>query len=163
MITSGHDDNGKSEHIKWHTTGFKRQHCYFVDNDLDGLYKEWHENGGMRTECVYAANKIEGLYREWYDSGVIRAECFYVNSKLNGLYKEWHKCSALRIKCFYKDNQYHGEYRQWFPDGKDCSHYFHSDGVEITNEIKSLVSDIKHITTEERVLIKLRFGIECLC
>ena len=55
----------------------------------------------------------------------------------------------------------HGEYKRWSRDGILIIHHFFKRGNNITGDILELVNDILSITNEEKLLIKLRFGIDC--
>ena len=53
----------------------------------------------------------------------------------------------------------HGEYKQYLEDGTISQHFFYNLGVNITDSIVSIVSDIKNITKEEALIIKLTYDI----
>ena len=41
-------------------------------------------------------------------------------------------------------------------------HDFYQSGVKITDKVELIVSGMSYITDAERIILKLKFGIECL-
>jgi len=82
--------------------------------------------------------------------------------RAQGEYKAWHSSGQQRTHCFFKDDVLHGEYKSWYTTGVLAHHNFVCNNNEITDEVKALVEDILNLTAEERLLIKLTWGIECL-
>ena len=76
--------------------------------------------------------------------------------------KDYYSHGQIRRHCFYKDGKLHGEYKRWRSNGQLRGHYFHKDGEDITDEVKGLVTDIKNITAEEHMIIKLHHGVNCI-
>ena len=76
--------------------------------------------------------------------------------------KNYHENGQLWAHYFYKDGKYHGEYKYWNEDGGLWRHCFYKDSIDITTSVKELCNDILAITDEEKLLIKLKFGIGCL-
>ena len=77
-------------------------------------------------------------------------------------HKSYYRCGQLREHSFYKDEDLHGEARAWHENGELWLHHFFKDGGNITNQVKEVVVDILNITPEEKMIIKLKFGIDCL-
>ena len=94
--------------------------------------------------------------------------------QLNGFYELYNENQQLVKKCIYKENQLHGEFRYskgiglisyltaQIEDDIIVYHEFYCRGKLITLEVKEIVDDIKNITDEERMIIKLAHGIDCL-
>ena len=81
---------------------------------------------------------------------------------MQGEYKTWYINGAILEHCLFKDSIFHGEYKRWDDDGRLAKHDFDCNDKNITDEVKALVKDILNITQEERLLIKLKWGVECL-
>ena len=58
--------------------------------------------------------------------------------------------------------QLHGQFLRYYEDGSIENVRFFKLDENITNEVKDLVSDIKNLTSEDKMIIKLKFGIKCL-
>ena len=82
--------------------------------------------------------------------------------KMQGEFKEWHRSGRLKTKCIYKGNRCHGELMAWDVYGSISCHGFAYNGEMITPAVRALVKNMLKITDEERLLIKLKWGIECL-
>lgn len=141
----------------------KEEH-YFVDADgkLQGEFTGWYNNGEISERCSYLDNQLHGEYRAWIGTDQIWKHCFYINGKLCGAYRNWYTTGKIREHSFYKDSELHGECKRWFMDNEISSHNFYSAGQNISDKIKILVRDVRHITKEEHILIKLKYGISCL-
>ena len=63
---------------------------------------------------------------------------------------------------FFTNGKKVGEYKIWGANGVILEHHFCCDGVDITPEVSASVDDIKVLTPEDRLFIKLKFGIKCL-
>ena len=107
--------------------------------------------------------RLQGECKYWHSNGQLRSHCYYKDGELHGEFKRWYSNGHLRKHCYYKDSERHGECKWWDENAAAISHYFYQDGNDITIEVEALVVDIKNITNKERMLIKLKFGIECLC
>lgn len=111
------------------------------------------------------------LITRYYTNGNKSRE-FYVdeNARKLGEYKAWYKNGQLMTHCFYRHGYSHGEFKQWLHNGELEVHDFDinvtdpktGDDVYIKDKIQEMVQDINNITEEERMLIKLTWGIECL-
>ena len=120
----------------------------------------------IKTECEHyfedAARLSQGECKQWHDNGQLSVHCFYVDSQVHGECKRWHASGQMRMHCFYVDGESQGECKQWHDSGELWHHSFCENRNNITADIKALVVDINNISSEERMLIKLRFGIDCL-
>ena len=81
---------------------------------------------------------------DYYVNGGMHVHCFIRPGIINGV-----------------DRIFHGEYKQWAVCGALINHEFLCDNKDITKEIKELVYDILNITDDEKMIIKIRFGIKC--
>ena len=63
---------------------------------------------------------------------------------------------------YLKDGYCHGEFKYWHANGQLWKHFFMKDNKNITDQIEEVVVDILNITNEEKLMIKLKFGIDCL-
>ena len=91
----------------------------------------------------------------------MRKHCFYIDDKPHKEYKIWYDDGQLQGHCFFVDGKCHGEYKFWDDEGQILEHSFYTAAKDITDEVVALVRDINCITAEERLILKLRFGIIC--
>ena len=102
-------------------------------------------------------------HKDYYENGKLWMHCFLKDDKRHGEYKDYYKNGQMWEHCFYKDDKRHGENKYWDEDGQLQKHRFYKDDNDITKDIVSIVSDINNITEEEKLMIKLTHGIDCLC
>ena len=111
---------------------------------------------------IDATGVMHGEFKVWHKNGQIRRHYFFINGLEDGEYKSWHNDGLMWKHCFYSCGHRHGEHKVWHNDGLMWKHCFYLVGKDITAEVSALVGDISALTSEERVLIKLKFGIDCL-
>ena len=100
-------------------------------------------------------------YTDYYDNGQLCRHYFLKDNDLCGEYKSWYEDGTLWEHSFRKDGFLHGESKWWHENGQSCEHCFYQHNKNITNKVKEVVSDIRSITSEEKLMIKLKFGIDC--
>lgn len=83
-------------------------------------------------------------------------------NRCQGEFKKWKSNGRLPRHCFYVNNGFHGEYKSWYDNGDPCRHCFLTNSSDITKEVRALVKDVHDISDEEKLLIKLKWGIPCL-
>ena len=99
-------------------------------------------------------------HKDYYsNNGQIAEHYFRKDGMLHGEYKDWYNNGQLWEHSFYKDGKPHGESKLWVENGNELAHRFYQDGKDITDDIVSIVSDIKNITPEEYLVIKLTYNI----
>ena len=101
-------------------------------------------------------------YKNYYDNGQPYQHYFLKDGEIHGESKEWFENGVLREHSFYKDGVRHGEYKDWYNNGQLWEHSFYKDDEDITDQVREVVVDILNITSEEKMIIKLKFGIDCL-
>ena len=107
----------------------------------------------------------QGDHRTWYDHKKKRPCVFgtYVDGRMHGKFTEWDQEGNIYKICHIENNQLHGEYiAYWWGNSGILEHSFYYQEVDVTEEVRLLVKDIKHITPEEKLIIKLKFGFRCL-
>ena len=76
--------------------------------------------------------------------------------------KQWHSNGQILRHMFYLNNEPHGEQRHWWNDGTLSQHHFWQRGNDITDEVSKELKDPLNPTDIERMMIKLKWGID-LC
>ena len=116
----------------------------------------------MWVHSLYVDGDRQGESKSWHDNGQLSKHGFYLDGYLKGEYKRWYANGQMWMHCFYVDGEWQGEFKSWHENGELWQHSFCENSNNITADIKALVVDIRNISNEERILIKLRFGIRCL-
>jgi antitoxin component YwqK of YwqJK toxin-antitoxin module len=112
-----------------------------IDGKRHGDLRVWNDEGVLIKLYPYCHDNIHGTLREWYDNGKKKLTCEYVHGKKHGPEYKW---SMSRITP--------GEYIKYTE--------FYSNDVNITEEIKKLVSTIHHFTDQEKTSIALNYGFD---
>ena len=108
------------------------------------------------------AGQLQGEFKSKHSNGKMQAHCRYVNGNPGGECKYWTDDGKLSDHSIYAGGVLHGESRACKSNGEQRNHSFYVNGIVITGEVRALVVDISALTSEEKILIKLRFGIDCL-
>ena len=105
---------------------------------------------------------IHGEYKFWYANGQLGELEYFHHGELHGVGKHWFETGDVREHNIYKFGVKHGEYRTWDIHGDMLMHLFFQNGENISDEIGKELKDILNPTDDERLLIKLKWGID-LC
>lgn len=132
----------------------------YDDGDLEGEFKCWYKNGQLQIHSYFTNDKREGSYKEWHENGELSIYCFFSNGEKNGRHKEWRDDGRMKIDSHFREGWAHGQWREWSYDGHIWEDCFYVKGNSVQPEIRKMVEDISNITEEEKLLIKLHFGIE---
>jgi antitoxin component YwqK of YwqJK toxin-antitoxin module len=90
--------------------------AYFINDLLNGTYKEWTIGGSIFTEINFVIGKEHGV-RKYYNEGQPLYEAHYVNDKKHGTEKIWDN-NVLVKEEQYKDGLLCGITRCWHLNGK---------------------------------------------
>ena len=126
------------------------------NNGKPRLYTTLNYNGNYHVEL-----------RKWYESGKLEEHSFWDDGCEHGEVKWWHPNGRFGEHSMWEHGDYCGEFKLW-KQYNPCnitglrSHEFLKDNIDLTEDVIDIVNDIKNITDEEKLLIKLKFGIGCL-
>lgn len=45
----------------------------------NGIYQEWFDNDNKILECTYVDDKLQGQYKEWSIHGILIKDTFYID------------------------------------------------------------------------------------
>jgi len=124
--------------------------------------RNFHDTNETNIKNIFFLDEfrnLQGEYKEWYENGQMNCHLSYLDNKLNGEQIAWHKNGNLQFHYFVHDFSLHGEYKSWDKDGHLTIHSFYSKGKLITDEVKNMVLNTYKLTEEEKMFIKLSFGI----
>ena len=117
----------------------------------DNVQANYDENGSYHGE-----------YKHWHKCGILKEHSHHRHGYQHGELKRWLNTGMLSVHTFYKVGRLHGEFRRWWEDGKQNSHAYYVDGYNMTEEVTNMLGDILNPTDEDRLLVKLKWGIN-LC
>ena len=80
--------------------------------------------------------------------------------KLQGEYKTFYPDGTISEHRSYIDGRRHGEVKSWGEDGTISYHEFFMNGVWVTKFVSEVVKDISNPTDAERMIVKLKWGID---
>lgn len=106
--------------------------------------------------------RMQGLCKTRRFQGLFRESCVFRDDMRHGEYKSWWTNGTLREHTFFYNDNCQGEFKRWDRHKRLTAHLFFKGGMDLTNQIKALVDDIKNLTEEDRVLITLKYDIK-LC
>ena len=94
----------------------------------------FYSSGNTKEIENYVQNELNGPYREYYRNGQISVSCSYHEGQRHGEYVEYYYDGTTWETGYFKDGQYDGEYNTYFADGKIKSkeHYKNGDRFEAT-------------------------------
>jgi antitoxin component YwqK of YwqJK toxin-antitoxin module len=132
---------------------------YFEDEfgNKQGEYKRWYSDGQIWVHCYYVDGNSHGEYKEWwYDNGQLFQHCFYVDDNLHGEFKRWHLNGQLSRHCFFVDGKRHGEFKSWYSDGQLDIHCFYVDKKVVIDFVTD--PDEYPTSAEAKTYFALKYG-----
>jgi antitoxin component YwqK of YwqJK toxin-antitoxin module len=88
--------------------GHKMLEQYFVDERLQGPYKQWWRNGQYKYLFFYKKDKYEGTQKVFFENGKLREESNFSNGKPEGLQRVWNENGELISNYTIRNNKLYG-------------------------------------------------------
>jgi antitoxin component YwqK of YwqJK toxin-antitoxin module len=85
----------------------------------NGFYRKWFENGQLREECIYIEDKLDGEFKEFWEDGTLHGGGNFKNGKPIGEHRYYNEKGVLVNEEFYSESfeNYQGELLQkWYYD-----------------------------------------------
>ena len=132
---------------------------YFVDDQhqIQGEYKSWREDGSAYEHCFYLNDELHGIYTRWHTNGNRWLYIEYTHGLMTGEHKIWNKDDLLVTHCLHRNDKLHGEYRDWDENGQLSTHCFYINYVPV-----SLNTLPYPITGEDRFYFTLKYDLQLL-
>lgn len=121
--------------------------------------------------CVHRGEKLNDKLHGKYtcthrDGKTLHMERDYVNGKIHGLSKIYNIHGALVNVAVYRNGLPEGEMNTFFLVGTENEtktvDFVGVDGENLTKEIRDSVDDIKNLTDQDRMMIKVKYGVDCI-
>ena len=94
--------------VGFYENGHKMLEQSFVDNRLEGLYKQWWRNGQFKYLFFYKEDKYEGTQKVFFENGKLREESIFSNGKPEGLQRVWNENGELISNYTIRNNKLYG-------------------------------------------------------
>ena len=96
------------ERIIYNEKGEKEISEIYINDVLNGPFKEFYPNGKMRMLGTYTDNVLSGTVTVFYPSGKIKEEVLFAENTENGPFKEFHENGNLKWEGTYRngDNEF---------------------------------------------------------
>ena len=140
----------------WFRNGQKKYSSKYVNDKLNGLYKEMDINGNIIKEIVYTNGLISleshtlnndksiikfqkkdgnlnGKWVDTYRNGNIAEIGNYIQNKRDGKWEGWYKTGNKKYECNYKNGNKSGLYQEWDLKGKITKNITYSLEKELKN------------------------------
>ena len=91
--------------------------CMYVDDVLNGEYKEFYDNGEIKSTANYVDGVLEGLSLVYDREGNLSYEIPYIKNKKNGTVKRYYPTGELMGEIKYEHGLKHGMLDAYNKDG----------------------------------------------
>lgn len=109
-------------------------------------------------------NKKQGIYISRYANTLTWCIANYTDGRRQGectvFYDDVDNTVCARV--LYHNDRLHGECVYYDCNKTTIERSFQLHGNDITKQVAKIVNDMYNITDEEKLLIKIKWGIECL-
>ncbi len=127
---------GKFEEYEY---GRIRTICYYVDDELDGEYKEFYSNGKLSMHRNYVKGKIEGEDLGYFhsnegDIGPLCKKSYYMNGILEGNSEIFYENNKLKFFNTFKNGKLDGESYEYYNNGQIKSTINYINGIVVGEE-----------------------------
>ncbi|QYB17622.1 hypothetical protein PV-S19_0258 [Pacmanvirus S19] len=142
-------DYNHYELTRWRSDGSIIEKCYYLDDELHGIYRKWYSNGNKNIVAQYSHNKLCKKYKKYYDNGqimehvtnvgIIKVKKDHTNyhgwiRKPNGHTVKWYDSGQVKkVYDFHKG--YIGAYIYYDIDGSLIHYAYYDDDGHPTMQI----------------------------
>lgn len=104
--------------------------------------------------------KLEGQWVNFHDTGEVWENSYYINGQKDGVSCIYKRDGTVLQQNIYKAGKRCGEHRM--APNEEIEVYFYDGDDDVTEKVLPLVDDIKNISDEERMLIKIKLNLDCI-
>jgi len=100
-------------------TYFLEKTIEYRNGKRNGFYRKWFKNGQLREECIYIEDTLDGEFKEFWEDGTFRGGGNFKNGKPIGEHRYYNEKGVLVNEEFYSESfeNYQGELLQkWYYD-----------------------------------------------
>lgn len=133
-IKGEYRDNLKiGEWTQYYINGNIQAKVNYIDDELNGDYKEYYENKKLKIEGKYKNNLPEGEWKYYSDEDNLLSIIRYKNGMLNGIKEDYYLNGILSREMEFKDNLPNGKYKSYWENGS-----LQETGIIINSEYKEV-------------------------
>ncbi|MCP4178475.1 MAG: hypothetical protein GY756_11980 [bacterium] len=104
--------------IRKYDSGQLAEEAYYVNGNIEGLYRLWYKNGKLKMKIYFEEGIIQDKYQVWYNNGIKFIDFSYSQGKLDGPAYAWYDNGQLWFDCKFNGGNRSGLFAVWNKNGK---------------------------------------------
>lgn len=104
-------------------------------NEYIGMGWTFYENGQLKKICSYVDNLIDGEYKDYYKNGVIKTDSFYILGKENCEFKSYYENGQIECSIDLKDGKRCGKFFKYYKSGRLQDETYYSNNAPINDSL----------------------------
>lgn len=134
-IMEGGTINYDNEYIgigwTFYNDGTLKKVCSYVNNEIEGEYKDYYENAQLKTHSNYMQGKENGEFKSYYENGQIECIIDFENGNREGRYISYFEDGNIESECQYRGNLPFGEVLIYYNNGNLATKLNHKNGLRV--------------------------------
>lgn len=127
------DDLAEGQSTLWYFKGTINRTGNYKNNKLNGISTTWDENDGYKlSEETYLNDTLNGLYREFHPNGEVKTKGNYKSGKYEGKWEYFDELGLPVGEGLFKNGA--GVLKGWYPDGKTIREVHYLDNLKDGSE-----------------------------
>ncbi|UPO98895.1 hypothetical protein MKD34_12735 (plasmid) [Cetobacterium somerae] len=103
------------------------------NNEYIGMGWTFYENGQLKKICSYVDNLIDGEYKDYYDNGVLKTDSFYVLGKENCEFRSFYNNGQVECIIDLEDGKRCGQFLKYYKSGKLEDETYYTNNAPISD------------------------------
>lgn len=104
-------------------------------NEYIGMGWTFYENGQLKKICSYVDNLIDGEYKDYYKNGVIKTDSFYILGKENCEFKSYYENGQIECIIDLEDGKRCGKFFKYYKSGQLQDETYYSNNAPIDDSL----------------------------
>lgn len=125
--------NGEYIGMGWtfYPSGSLKKVCSYVNNEIEGEYKDYYESTQLKTHSYYMHGKENGEFKSYYENGQVECIIDFQDGLRCGKYISYFQNGNLESDCQYRDNLPFGEVLIYHKNGNLAIKLNHKNGLRV--------------------------------
>ena len=127
--------NNSNEYIgmgwTFYEDGQLKKICSYVDNLIDGEYKDYYKNGVIKTDSFYKLGKESCEFKSYYENGQIECIIDLEDGKRCGKFLKYYKSGQLQDETYYSNNAPINDSLIYYENGKLYAKLAYKNGLRV--------------------------------
>ncbi|MGL5655282.1 MAG: hypothetical protein ACRCXY_00420 [Fusobacteriaceae bacterium] len=115
----------------FYNDGTLKKVCSYLNNEIDGEYKDYYENAQLKTHSYYIQGKESGEFKSYYENGQLECIIDFENGNRSGRYISYFEDGKIESDCQYRENLPFGEVLIYFNNGNLAVKLNHKNGLRV--------------------------------